>query len=128
MDESTFLLISGEIRPGLRTRNVKSIAFAGGSIEWRQLPDLPKPSGDALQEGVAGAYAGSVGDAVLVAGGANFRGARGRAEAGRWFAHEGLAKSWRTETTHGLAEAGRKWASFLRGLPTVRPLVHLRVS
>ena len=97
VDQSTFLLISGEIKPGLRTPNVKSIAFAGGSIEWRQLPDLPKPSGDALQEGVAGAYAGSVGDAVLVAGGANFRGARGRAEAGRWFAHEGLAKSWRTE-------------------------------
>lgn len=76
VDESTFLLISGEIKPGLRTPNVKSITFAGDGIEWQQLPDLPKPSGDALQEGVAGAYAGSVGDAVLVAGGANFRGAR----------------------------------------------------
>jgi N-acetylneuraminate epimerase len=32
-----------------------------------------------------------------VAGSANFAGARARAEAGRWFAHDGLTKSWRKE-------------------------------
>ena len=128
VDQSTFLLISGEIKPGLRTPNVKTIAFADDGIEWRQLSDLPKPSGDALQEGVAGAYAGSVGDAVLVAGGANFRGARARAEAGRWFAHEGLARLGGLKSTHGSMDAGCKRASFPEGSPTVRPLVYLRVS
>ncbi|MBM1173647.1 N-acetylneuraminate epimerase [Microvirga arabica] len=96
IDQNTFFIISGEIKPGLRTPNVKSITFVGGRVEWRQLADLPKPAGDVLQEGVAGAYAGSVGDTVLVAGGANFKGARARAEAGHWFAHEGLSKAWRT--------------------------------
>jgi N-acetylneuraminate epimerase len=95
--EGASLIISGEIKPGLRTPNTKAIKITGDNAEWKQLPDLPAPSPEVLQEGIAGPYAGAVGDDVLVAGGANFAGARARAEAGRWFAHDGLTKSWRKE-------------------------------
>ncbi|WP_262299391.1 N-acetylneuraminate epimerase [Microvirga sesbaniae] len=95
--EGAFLIISGEIKPGLRTPNTKAIKITGDKVEWEQLPDLPAPSPDVLQEGIAGPYAGAVGGNVLVAGGANFTGARARAETGSWFAHEGLTKAWRKE-------------------------------
>ncbi|MFH5833665.1 sodium/solute symporter [Halalkalibaculum sp. DA384] len=38
-------------------------------VNWNRLPDLPNPAG------VAGAFAGRAGDALIVAGGANFPGA-----------------------------------------------------
>ena len=72
---------------------------------------MPAPAGEAVQEGVAGAYAAEVDGAVLVAGGANFPGARANSEAGRWFAHEGLTKTWRSEvyalTGEGWEQVGR---------------------
>ena len=46
------------------------------------------------QEGLAGAYAGFSNGALLVAGGANFPGARQRYHAGHLYAHEGLTKTW----------------------------------
>jgi N-acetylneuraminate epimerase len=104
--ENAFLVVSGEIKPGLRTPNVKSVKIDGAAASWKQLPDLPAPAADTPQEGVAGAYAGTVGDTVLVAGGANFPGARANGEAGKWFAHEGLTKTWRDEI---YAFDGRDW-------------------
>lgn len=108
--DDAFLVVGGEIKPGLRTPQVKSVAVDGAAASWQELAEMPAPAGDSVQEGVAGAYAGDVGGTVLVAGGANFPGARANAEAGRWFAHEGLAKTWRSEiyalTGDGWTQAG----------------------
>lgn len=104
--DNTFLIISGEIKPGLRTPNVKSIKFDGDEAVWAQLTDLPAVSDAEPQEGVAGAFAGAVDGTVLVAGGANFPGAQANAAAGKWFAHDGLKKTWRKEV---YALAGEKW-------------------
>lgn len=92
-----FLLLNGEIKPGLRTDEVKTITLTSDGATWEAQPSLPAPSSAAVQEGVAGAYAGQVGDTVLLAGGANFPGARDNSQAGKWFAHEGLTKTWRDE-------------------------------
>ena len=118
--EDAFLVIGGEIKPGLRTPQVKSVAVEGEAATWQELAEMPAPDGEAVQEGVAGAYAGEAGGAVLVAGGANFPGARANSEAGRWFAHDGLTKTWRSEV-YALTDAGwRRWARCRRASPTAR--------
>lgn len=95
--DGRFLVMSGEIKPGLRTPEVKRVEIKGASAVWTKLADLPPALPGQQQEGVAGAYAGIVGGDVLLAGGANFPGARANAQAGRWFAHDGLKKGWRDE-------------------------------
>lgn len=92
-----FVVIGGEVKPGLRTPMVKGIKFTGNCFEWQRLSDLPKPAPDALQEGVAGAFAACCARGILVAGGVNFEGAQANAAAGKWYAHEGLARKWRKE-------------------------------
>lgn len=104
--ENDFLVIGGEIKPGLRTPMVKSITFSDTDCRWQRLADLPKPAADDLQEGVAGAFAGCCGEQILVAGGVNFKGAQANAAAGKWYAHEGLTKKWRDEI---YAFDGKEW-------------------
>lgn len=114
--KGSYVLVSGEVKPGLRTSQVKSIRFDAGGAIWEQLADLPALSDSEPQEGVAGAYAATVGDALIVAGGANFKGARANGEAGKWFAHDGLKKSWRSDI---YALSGGTWktvGSLPRGL------------
>ncbi|WP_458575412.1 N-acetylneuraminate epimerase [Agrobacterium sp. 22-210-1] len=95
--DDRFIIASGEIKPGLRTPEVKAVEVKGQIASWHKLPDLPAISGSEQQEGLAGAYAGLVGDDVLLAGGANFKGSRANAAMGNWYAHHGLTKSWRNE-------------------------------
>ena len=102
-----FLLLNGEVKPGLRTDVVKTITLDGATARWSEDPRLPAPANAGMQEGVAGAYAGRIGDTVLLAGGANFPGAREKSEAGTWFAHEGLTKTWRGEV---YALSAGQWA------------------
>ncbi|KQY15082.1 N-acetylneuraminic acid mutarotase [Rhizobium sp. Root73] len=104
--DGRFMVVSGEIKPGLRTPEVKLLQVKEKEASWQKLADLPAISASELQEGVAGAYAAVAGDDVLVAGGANFRGAQANAAAGKWFAHEGLKKSWRDEV---YAFSGNDW-------------------
>lgn len=105
-----FVIVNGEIKPGLRTDSVREFSFRDGEVCWSVLPKLPAPQAGSVQEGLAGAFAGLAGGCVLVAGGANFLGARANAEAGRWFAHNGLTKQWVTEvfalTPSGWKEIG----------------------
>lgn len=96
-DPGTVLLINGEIKPGLRTDSVRSVKIGNEGAEWSELAPVPAPEGSPIQEGLAGAYAAQIGNTILVAGGANFPGARAAAEAGNWYAHEGLAKHWASE-------------------------------
>lgn len=93
-DAAGFLLINGEIKPGLRTPQVKHIGVEGGQAVWTEQDPLPALDGHALQDGLAGAYAGFSGGVLLVAGGTNFHGSRERAAAGEWYAHRGLRKIW----------------------------------
>lgn len=104
--DGSALLVSGEIKPGLRTPEVKRLTIGANGVEWQKLADLPPLSASEPQEGVAGAYAGIAGDDILVAGGANFRGAQANAAAGKWFAHDGLKKDWRDEV---YAFDGKDW-------------------
>lgn len=94
---NSFVVVSGEIKPGLRTPATKRLTFDSGKAALTRIADLPKPIADEQQEGVAGAYAARAGSKILVAGGANFKGAQANAAAGRWYAHEGLKKEWRDE-------------------------------
>ncbi|MFP7570442.1 N-acetylneuraminate epimerase [Marivita sp. S2033] len=96
-DPGTFLIINGEIKPGLRTDAVRSVSIGSDSAEWSDVSPLPAADGSDVQEGLAGAYAGLSNGGVLVAGGANFQGARANADSGNWYAHDGLAKHWASE-------------------------------
>ncbi len=97
MSKDNFMVINGEVKPGLRTPKVKQVDFSKTSIAWQEKTQIPALAGDALQEGLAGAFAGKSGNAVLAAGGANFKGARAKAISGQWFAHEGFPKRWNSD-------------------------------
>ncbi|RJX75372.1 YjhT family mutarotase [Vibrio sinensis] len=90
------LLVSGEIKPGLRTSEVKQFRF-GAEQPWQSEHALPAPNNAPMQEGVAGAFAGTSNGVTLVAGGANFHGAIAAFEKGSMFAHNGLAKAYNPE-------------------------------
>lgn len=69
----------------------------GDAADWTDAAPVPAPAGGDVQEGLAGAFAGLVGGDVIVAGGANFPGARAAADVGQWYAHDGLSKHWASE-------------------------------
>lgn len=92
-----FLVISGEIKPGLRTNQTRTVRFASGRAVWKDLKEIPAPDGESVHEGLAGAFSGTVAGLPVIAGGTNFRGARANAEAGRWYAHDGLRKRWTSD-------------------------------
>jgi N-acetylneuraminate epimerase len=92
-----FTIVNGEVKPGLRTDAVRTVSLGGDAAEWTDGAPVPAPEGGDVQEGLAGAYSGMVGDSVIVAGGANFPGARAAADEGRWYAHEGLDKNWASD-------------------------------
>lgn len=97
-DDGTVTVIGGEIKPGLRT--AKTLQFnvdKDGIITFIQTPDMVAPNNESVQEGVAGAFAGSINDVVVVAGGANFPGSTQAYANGKNFAHEGKTKTWRDE-------------------------------
>ncbi len=89
-------IISGEIKPGLRTSEVKQFNY-GQPQPWQSLHALPAPESATVQEGVAGAFAGESNGALIVAGGANFHGAKGAFESGNMFAHNGFGKAFNPE-------------------------------
>ncbi len=61
------------LKPGVAALAVALGAEAwAAELRWDRLPALPPSAGQSVQPGVAGPYAGVHGDALLVAGGANF--------------------------------------------------------
>ncbi len=88
------IIANGEIKPGLRTDAVESGAFTGDSVTWNSLPALIPNQGEEQQEGVAGAYVGSSNGHYLLAGGANFPGAKAQYKKGMNYAHKGLKKAY----------------------------------
>lgn len=87
-------LVNGEIKPGLRSRDVQAGTFDGEQMHWRTLPSLAGKDATTPQEGVAGAYAGWSNGVLLVAGGTNFPGSWAAFQAGTHWAHKGLTKTW----------------------------------
>ena len=83
------LLVNGEVKPGLRSPDVIALHFAEGAVTAEHAAPLA-----AAPEGLAGAFGGYAQGVTLVAGGVNFPGARANADAGRWYAHQGLSKIW----------------------------------
>lgn len=93
----SLLVINGEIKPGLRSPDVRALDWQDGAPVWRKHSTLLPVAGADRPEGLAGAVAGHAQGVLLVAGGVNFPGARANAAAGRWYAHQGLTKTWRAE-------------------------------
>jgi len=91
------ILIGGEIKPGLRSPNVKSVTVHGDKLQWAKLSPMVAAPGETAQEGIAGSFAGYSNGVLLAAGGANFPGAWKQFNAGQLFAHKGLSKTWRAD-------------------------------
>ena len=95
--QGNIYLLSGEVKPGLRSDSVKRAIFADGRVKWLDEAHLPLISEIAPQEGVAAAFSGCWGEYPMLAGGTNFPGARRRYDAGKFYAHSDLLKTWRNE-------------------------------
>lgn len=93
----TLNVVSGEIKPGLRTAQAGRATVKDGGVTWNEVPDLPSAANGAVQEGVAGAYTGSSQGALLVAGGTNFPGSTAKFRSGVQYAHQGLTKTWNSD-------------------------------
>lgn len=106
VDGNTATLIGGEIKPGLRSPNAKSVSVRGEKLSWHTLSPMVAAPGEAAQEGIAGAYAGYSKGVLLAAGGANFPGAWKRFMDGHLYAHKGLSKTWRADI---YAETKGQW-------------------
>lgn len=94
---NTLALIGGELKPGLRSRTNWQAHLGEEALTWQAMPELPPGPSEALQEGLAGAFAGYSHGVLLLAGGSNFPGAQTRFAAGHHYAHEGLCKTWRDD-------------------------------
>jgi N-acetylneuraminate epimerase len=99
-------LIGGEIKPGLRSPNVKSVTVNGEKLNWSPLVKMAAAPGESTQEGISGAYSGYSNNVLLAAGGTNFPGAWKQFIGGQLFAHQGLSKTWRSDI---YAEIKGKW-------------------
>ncbi|WP_211455257.1 YjhT family mutarotase [Collimonas antrihumi] len=97
LHQGQIYLLSGEIKPGLRSRSVKRASISDRGLKWCDEKNLPSPDGVVPQEGVAGGFAGRWGEYLVLAGGTNFPGARRRYDAMEYYAHQGLSKTWRDE-------------------------------
>lgn len=107
-----FVLLGGELKPGLRSRTNWRARICGDGLDWAAMPELPALPGEAIQEGLAGAFAGYSHGVLLLAGGTNFPGAQARYAAGHHYAHEGLSKTWRDDIW-ALADGRWQWAGRL---------------
>ncbi len=114
-NQENALLISGEIKPGLRTAEVKTYQF-GQAQPWISEHPLPTPESQPLQEGVAGAFAGMSNGVVIVAGGANFHGAKLAFDKGNMFAHNGLKKAFNEETYVFMDGAWKQGSDLAEGI------------
>ena len=110
------LLVNGEVKPGLRTPRIKHVAISGDKLEWNEAQQLPALAGAELQEGLASPFAGTSNGAVIVAGGANFHGARARSFAEDWFTHRGYPKAFNSEAYVMIDDAWKVVNSLPEGL------------
>ncbi|WP_042528374.1 N-acetylneuraminate epimerase [Yersinia ruckeri] len=96
-ENNQLMIINGELKPGLRTDIVYHAIWNNGKLTWLKNSQLSPPPGEKYQEGLAGAFSGYSNGVVLVAGGANFPGAKQNYINGKYYSHEGISKKWRDE-------------------------------
>lgn len=106
--DNQIILINGEVKPGLRTDTVHHALLENSGLKWISSDTLPPLPGDKYQEGLAGAFSGVSNGVLLVAGGANFPGARENYHNNKYYAHEGLKKTWHDEV-YGIEEGQWKF-------------------
>lgn len=95
-DSSRVILVDGEIKPGLRSTQVKQFTFH--SLSDIDVSILPSIVGQGLEhEGVAGAYSGVLNNQYFVAGGAYFIGSLQRLRERQWYTHQGLVKHYNNQ-------------------------------
>lgn len=97
INDNKLTLINGEIKPGLRTDTVHQMIWQNNKLAGLESSQLPPLTGSKYQEGLAGAFSGYSHGTLLVAGGANFPGAKENYTKGKYYAHEGLKKQWHDE-------------------------------
>lgn len=91
--DNTVTLIDGEIKPGLRSTEIKQFTFnAENEISSALLPSIQ--SDTAEHEGLAGCYAGVLDNKLVALGGAYFIGSQFNAKQGQWYSHKGLTKHY----------------------------------
>lgn len=95
--DKSVMVVGGERKPGLRTATNANFTVEDGIAKLKQVPDLIPPTGEKVQEGVAGASAGYINGTLIVAGGANFPGSTVNYDHGKNFAHQGCTKTYRDE-------------------------------
>jgi len=92
-DANQVVLIDGEIKPGLRSTQVKKFTFHSlNEVESTTLPSIQASPQE--HEGLAGAYAGLVKGQYIAAGGAFFVGSQQKAREKQWYTHQGLSKHY----------------------------------
>ena len=94
---NALVLLGGELKPGLRSRANWRAHLGDEALTWQAMPELPPGPSEALQEGLAGAFAGYSHGVLLLAGGTNFPGAQARFARGHRYAHQGMSKTWRDD-------------------------------
>jgi N-acetylneuraminate epimerase len=104
--DNQIILINGEVKPGLRTDTVHQAVMDNSKLKWHSSDPLPPLSGNKYQEGLAGAFSGISSGTLLVAGGANFPGAKENYLNHKYYSHEGLKKTWHGDV-YGLQDG--KW-------------------
>lgn len=97
MENNSLMLINGELKPGLRTDVIYRAMWDNDKLTWLKNSQLPPSPGEQQQEGLAGAFSGYSHGVLLVAGGANFPGAKQNYTNGKFYSHEGINKKWRDE-------------------------------
>ncbi|MEJ2765283.1 YjhT family mutarotase [Photobacterium sp. MCCC 1A19761] len=102
-DGHTVTLIEGEIKPGLRSTQIKQFIFhSRHEISCQLIPSIVASDSD--HEGLAGSYSGQINNNYVIAGGTYFQGSQHNFRKGQWYTHLGLTKHytdsiWRLDGT-----------------------------
>ncbi|MGR5221323.1 YjhT family mutarotase [Vibrio parahaemolyticus] len=88
-----FMLIEGEVKPGLRSLKTKCYQF---DHQWRLTTKYTTSIADqwSHHEGIAGGYGSAVDNSIILAGGAYFIGSQANFQQGKLYSHQGLRKHY----------------------------------
>ncbi len=91
-------LVDGEIKPGLRSTEVKQFTFQSTKdVVCKLLPSIDGGSGQPEHEGLAGAFSGQINGCGFAMGGAYFIGSQRNLRDGQWYTHQGLTKYYSSD-------------------------------
>ena len=94
-DGNKVTLVDGEIKPGLRSTEVKQFTFQSTKdVVCKLLPSISCDSDLPEHEGLAGAFSGQIDGHCFAMGGAYFVGSQRNLRDGEWYTHQGLTKHY----------------------------------